>query len=242
MHPSRGNDVNPHLDFLLSSVFDDSDLHPQHSADLRKSGLTDETICLHKIRSVPPAMIDLLLGFHAPRVKHAYLIPFPDPAGGWRDYVKLKTFGDDETTEVRGTEIEEHRERWRYNGGKRKYLVRRRSAPHLYFPIPTMLRVLKGREPLWLVEGMKKALAIAQLDLPALGLESAWGWRLKGSPDLLPDFDAVALFGRVVNIVPDPDAHTVPQIALAMHRLAEAVEQRGARVQIVKLPLEATIA
>jgi hypothetical protein len=31
---------------------------------------------LQKIRLVPPAMIDQLLGFEAPKVRHAYLMPF----------------------------------------------------------------------------------------------------------------------------------------------------------------------
>jgi hypothetical protein len=35
--------MNPHLEFLLSAVHVNSGLHPEHLADLRGSGVTDET-------------------------------------------------------------------------------------------------------------------------------------------------------------------------------------------------------
>jgi Domain of unknown function (DUF3854) len=225
-----------HLDFLLSSIYDRMSLHPEHLADLRKSGLSNETIGLHKIRSVPPAMIEPLLGFTLREVMSAYVIPFPDPRGGWMDHVKVKVFGSNEVTEVRGDEIEEHRERWRYNGGKRKYLVRRCSSPRLYFPIPTMQRALESDEPLWLVEGMKKALAVGQLGLPAVGLESAWGWHVKGSARLLPDFGYISLRNRLVEIVADSDVQTNPMIHWAVRQLADALRVAEARPRLVVLP------
>jgi Domain of unknown function (DUF3854) len=228
--------MNRHLDFLLSPMFDGL-LHPEARADLGKSAIAHATIETHKIRTVPPTMYRALLGFDPRGVRHACLYPFPAVADGFLDYVKLKIFGD-EIAEVRGDEIEERRERYRYNGGQRKYLVRRQAAPHLYIPIPTMPHALAGEAALWICEGMKKALALAQLDLPVVGIESAWGWHLKGSRELLPDFDAITLTGRTVKVVPDPDAQTDPEIARAMHRLAEALERRGARVQIVKLAVD----
>src|SRR5437870_502735 len=185
--------MNSHLNLLLSCIYDSNRVnHPGQLADLRKSGLADATIRVQKITDVPPGMIDPLLGFPTPKVTSAYLLPFPDPRGGWMDHVKMKVFSNnDETTDVRGDELEEHRARWRYNGGQRKYLVRRQSAPRLYFPIPTMRRALEGDEPVWVVEGMKKALAVMQLGLPAVGIESAWGWHVKGSTALLPDFAGI---------------------------------------------------
>jgi hypothetical protein len=233
--------VNPHLDFLLSAVYDSAGLHPDHLADLRKSGLTDDTIARHKIRSVPPDMIDGLLGFRAAAVKSAYIIPFPDPAGGWLDHVRLKVFSIDGTDEVRADHVVEHRERWRYNSGARKYLVRRRSAPRLYFPIPTMTRVLDSGEPLWVCEGMKKALAVSQIRLPVIGIESAWSWSMKGTRALIPDFDAVPLADRIVELVPDWDAdpQTARHVEWSMRRLADALRTRGAWPRLVRLPAAA---
>ncbi len=39
----------------------------------------------------------------------------------------------------------------------------------LFFPLLTMAAALRGDAPLWLVEGEKKALAVAQLELSAIG-------------------------------------------------------------------------
>jgi hypothetical protein len=228
--------LNAHLDFLLSSVYDGADLHPDHLDDLRKSGLTDETIATHRIRTVPPSMIEPLLGFPAPKVLHAYIVPFPDPAGGWMDHCRLKVFGDASPTEVRGDQVEEHRGRYRYNAGRTKYLVRRRSVPRLYFPIPTMARALEGDEPVWLTEGCKKALGAMQLGLPAVGLEGPWSWHLKGESRLLPDFNFIKLKDRVVELVPDSDISTNPEIMRAMRQLADALRAVGARPRLVRLP------
>lgn len=230
--------VNPHLDFLLSAVYDNSELHPEHAGDFQKSGIWPATITLHKIRSIPPAMIDPLAGFPVRNARSALLFPFPDPRGGWMDHVKMKVFSNGNTADVRGDEVEERRERWRYNGGQRKYLTRRAAPPRLFFCLQTLAVAVEGPDPLWIVEGMKKALAAAQLGLPAVGIESAWGWHEKGSRELLPDFGLIALQGRTVKLVPDSDAQTTPPIARAMHHLGEALERRGARVELVMLPLE----
>src|SRR5262245_12210803 len=73
-HPRRVLAENPgsgHPEFLLSTLYDDAQLHPDHLVDLRRSGITDETIRLQGIRSVPPGMIELLLGFRASAVRSA---------------------------------------------------------------------------------------------------------------------------------------------------------------------------
>jgi hypothetical protein len=131
--------VNPHLDFLLSCLYDDL-LHPEHLADLHKSGLTDETIARQKIRTIPPHMIDALIGFEVPKVSHAYLIPFPDQRGGWFDHVRIKVFPSITT-----------------DNGTIKYLQRRRSGARIYFPLATLDAVLRSADPLYIVEGEKKA-------------------------------------------------------------------------------------
>jgi hypothetical protein len=232
--------MNPYLDFLLSVNFDNATLHPEHQADLDKSGITDETRRRHKIRSVPPDMFGKLLGFEPRGVRHALLFPFPSVHGGFLDYVKLKIWSDDDAgRDVRGDQVEEHRERGRgYNNGTRKYLVCRKATPRLYLPIPTMRRVLAGDEPLWLVEGMKKSLAAAQLALATVGLESAWSWHVKGSTLLLPDFGYINLKNRVVELVPDSDVQTNPMIARSMREFAGALRAAGARPRLVRLPAE----
>jgi hypothetical protein len=213
--------LNAHLDFLLSVVYENF-LDPEHLADLHRSGLSNETIRRQKIRTVPPHMIDQLLAFPAPKVTSAYLIPFADPLGGWMDHVRMKVFPSYADTKGRTV----------------KYLGPRGAAPRLFFPLATLDAVLEGDVPIYIVEGGKKSLAVAQLGLPALGFEGIEGWHVGGSRALLPDFDAVKLRGRTIELVPDGDARTNPNVERGALRFAEAIERRGARVRLVTLPVE----
>jgi hypothetical protein len=211
--------MNSAFDFLMTCLYDHA-LHPDHRADLRKSGLTDETITLQKIRTMPPSMIGPILGFETPKVVSAYLLPFPAPGGGWMDHVRVKVFPSYTSAEGRTV----------------KYLGPRNDGPRPFFPIATMAEACRGSAPLWICEGAKKSLAVAQLGLPAIGFEGIQGWHRRGSRDLLPDFDLIALKDRVVELVPDGDWRTNPEVARGAEQLAMALEARGARVRIVALP------
>ena len=214
--------MTPHLRLLLSPVYDGA-LAPVHRSDLERSGLTAATIAQQKIRSIPPGMIDRLLGFETPKVTSAYLIPFPDPRGGWMDHIRMKVFPPLTT---------EH--------GRIKYLQPRRSGVRIFFPLVALDAVLRTADPLYVAEGEKKALAVAQLGLPALGICGIEGWHAKGSTALHPDLDDVGLTGRTIRVVPDADVQTNPAVARAVHRLAVALEQRQAAVEMAMLPLEIT--
>jgi hypothetical protein len=210
--------MNRHLDFHLSSLYDDF-LAPEHLADLRKSGLTDETIRLQKIRTVPPHMIDQLLGFAAPKVTSAYLLPFASPRGDWFDHVRMKVFPSIVT-----------------DSGLIKYLQPRRSGVRIYFPVAALEAVLHSTEPLYLVEGEKKALAVAQLGLPAIGICGVEGWHLAGSRALHPDLDDAGLNGRAVYVVPDSDVRSKPAVSAAVRRLGDALATRGAEGRLLLVP------
>jgi len=213
--------MNPHLEHLLSRIHDGA-LAPEHLGDLRKSGLGDETIVANFLRSVPPAMIGRLLGFDLVRVHSALLFPFRSPAGGFMDHVRMKVFPTLEDTE----------------GHSIKYLQPKRSRPRLYFAVSCLREVLEGREPLWIVEGEKKALAVTQLGLPAVGICGVEGWHRAGEGRLLPDFDAIRLAGRTVEVVPDGDYQTNPDVKRAIQRFGYALDERGARPRVVLLPSE----
>lgn len=210
--------MNPTLEFLLSRAYDGA-LAPEHRADLRKSGLTDETIRLQKIRSVPAHMIDRLLRFDPRGVVSACLIPFPDPHGGWLDHVRLKVFPT--LTTERGTV---------------KYLQPRGSGVRLFFPLATLDAVLTSDAPLWFVEGEKKALAVAQLGLPAVGFCGIEAWHRTGTRELLSDFDAIPLRWRVVELMPDGDMQSNPNVARGARRFADGLAAHDARVRLVHLP------
>src|SRR5262249_5220464 len=127
------------------------------------------------------------------------------------------------------------------NGNTVKYLQPRRSGVRLFFTLAQLGEALTESTPLWLVEGEKKALAVAQLGLPAIGFCGIEGWHAAGSHDLLGDFDHVRLDGRLVELLPDGDCQTNPNVRRSAFRFAEALEARSARVRIVKLPTEATV-
>jgi hypothetical protein len=211
--------VNPHLELLLSVVYDRDPLTAEHLADLRKSGLTDAAIEAQGFRTVPPHMIDALVGYPTPRVVSTYVLPYPDPRGGWFDHVRLKIFPS--YSDDRGQTV--------------KYLQPRRSGARLYLPVAS-LAALQDDSPILFVEGEKKAALVAQLGRTAVGFAGVECWHPAGSRDLLPDFDLIALRHRTVDLVPDGDWRTNRNVAQAVERFALALELRGARVRVVVLP------
>lgn len=215
--------MNRHLEFLLSSVYDRSELHPEHLADLRKSGLTDATIATQKIRTIPPSLIDQLAGFRVPAaVTSAYAIPYPDPRGAFMPHVRMKVFPP--ITEGDGPSL--------------KYLQPPGSGVRVFFPIAAIAAVVNSEAPLWLVEGEKKSLAVAQLGLPTIGIAGINAWNARGSRGLHPDFDVIPLMGRLVELVPDSDWRTNPRVRSAVGALATALATRGAKTRVVVLPDE----
>ena len=215
------SDQNHWLKLLLSDIYPGS-LAPDHLADLIKSGLTSETIQCQLIRSVPPWMISKLLGFDPNEVSSALLFPFHDPKGGFMDHVRIKVFP---TFTGR-------------DGQTVKYLQPKGSGVRLFFPITTMEEVLEGDSPIWLVEGEKKSLAVAQLGLPSVGFCGIEGWHRKGSKDLIPDFDHINLKDRVVELVPDGDWRTNLDVRRGAENLSHALTARGAQTRFVVLPEE----
>ncbi|MGH9893011.1 MAG: DUF3854 domain-containing protein [bacterium] len=164
-------------------------------------------------------MIGRLLGFEASGVVSAYLIPFPDPRGGFMDHIRVKVFPPIVTAD-----------------GTIKYLQPKGSGIRLFFPRATLTMEFGGNSPLWLVEGEKKALAVAQRGLPAAGFCGIEGWHVRGSRELLIDFDVLRLRDRVVELAVDADVHTNVHVERAARRSADALRARGARPRLVVLP------
>lgn len=211
--------MNPHLAFLLSDIYSGA-LAPEHRADLEKSGLVAETIQQHGIRSVPPDQIQYLLGWDNARITSAYLIPYPSlGADGWLDHVCLRLFPPLETERC-----------------TIKYAQPRGTPPRLYLPRLNRAGIMDGATPLWVCEGQKKALSLAQLGFAAVGIQGVQGWHVRGSRELLPEFAAVPLRDRLIEVVPDGDYETNPDVNLAVRRFADALRLRGARPRRVVVP------
>jgi hypothetical protein len=124
------------------------------------------------------------------------------------------------------------------DGHSIKYLQPKGTAPRLYFVASCLERVVHSDEPLWITKGEKKACCVAQLGYPVVGLVGVQGWHAKGSCLLLPDFDALRLRGRTVELLPDSDYQTNPDVERAIRSLAHALAPRGAQPGVRLLPRE----
>jgi hypothetical protein len=161
--------MNRALDVLLSSPYVGS-LAPDHLADLRLSGRWDETIRLHRLRSVSVHILPQLLGFNVAAIRSAMLLPFPHPRGGVMNHVRLKVFPP--FTSARGDTV--------------KYLQPRRSGVRLFFRMAPLRDVLEGDAPLWVVDGGEEGAGGHPVG-PARGCLQRHGrldgWRARGSRD-----------------------------------------------------------
>lgn len=193
--------------------------HLDHLADLRKSGLTDDTIEQSGIKTAPPGQINKGLGFNIPGLSSAYEIPYL----GCNGFSRYRGF---------------------YEDGKSgpKYLQRKDTGNHLYIPPMFDTAILSDpTKPLYFTEDEKKSLKGSQEGLPCIGVSGLWNWKEKGK-GLIPDFDKINFKDRKVFIVPDndyksPNKHGYGKnLEQAVNQLAAAVIERGATVSIIELP------
>ena len=127
--------------------------HPDHLADLRKSGLTDETIRAAGAYSLRPA--DMAHFFNLRRgvpVKIESALCFPYQRG---DFARIKLFP---------------------SLGKMKYAQPPGTGARLYMPFP-----IKAGE-IFVCEGEKKTVAAYQAGLNAVGIGGVWSWLSNGWP------------------------------------------------------------
>src|SRR5215467_8825241 len=209
-----------YFSWLLRSSLYAGNLAPEHLRDLDKSGLTPATIRQQLIRSVPPWMTSKLLGFDLPGIVSALLFPFPDPQGGFMNHVRMKIFPP----------LADR------NRHAIKYLQPKESGVRLFFPLMTLDQALNGPAPLWLVEGEKKSLSVAQLGLVTVGFCGIEGWHSKGTDQLIEDFKYIQLKDRIIELLPDGDWRTNPAVRKGAERFAAVLSDRSARPRLVILP------
>jgi hypothetical protein len=206
----------------------------QHLADLKNSGLLDETIAACRFYSVSDhAEARRILNWKGPAKDMGpfLAIPFFDLDGKPNCYIRLKP------------------DRPRVNkktGKPQKYESPYRKPSRAYLPPAVGAALADPTVPLLLTEGEKKAAAASQFGFPCLGLVGVWGWqkprkagaegKKAGPRELIGDLDAVAWDGRTVYVVFDSDLADKPEVAWAEWHLAEALKARGAAVKVVRLP------
>jgi hypothetical protein len=128
-------------------------LHPDHLADLRASGLSDETIRAAGVYSLRPR--DLALFFNLRRGVPAEIetaLCFPYQGG---EFARIKLFPA---------------------FGKMKYAQPPKTGARLYIPF----KLNDG--PVYVCEGEKKTLAAHQAGMNAAGIGGLWNWLTKGEP------------------------------------------------------------
>src|SRR5262245_17564065 len=121
-------------------------LHPDHLADLRKSGLSDDTIAQAGLYSVRPNDIKHVTSIA--KVESMLAFPYTD------EFTRYKVFPP--TVKVLNKKI--------------RYTQPKASGVHLYIP-PVTQHVLEDTAvPLGIVEGEKKALKACQEGIPCVAI------------------------------------------------------------------------
>ena len=197
-------------------------LAPEHRADLKKSGLSDNTIEQLLFESERPQEM-----IRIPGVESAYALPYFGLDGQPNCFRRMKLFPP-----VR-----------RSDGSTQKYDQPQGTAPQLYMP-PLIYWPAVARNPkcnLLLTEGEKKAAAMCERGLYCAAVAGVWNWRQSldnGERLTLPVFDQFVWQDRTVELIPDSDVwRPDKQDALrGFFALGQSLISRGATVRLVKLP------
>jgi len=199
----------------------DGRLAEKHLADLRASGISDETIGRAGLATVSAEEAEDYLGYSPGSACLVFEYPGPEP------YYRLKP-----ARPLTGPD-----------GTRRKYLAAKESGNRLYLPTGFISPedITDTDVALIITEGEKKALRACQEGHKAAAIPGAWGWRTSsddgtGATQLLEELSAIQWTGRNVYICLDSDAATNPEVGRAQDALAKELRQRGTRVLIVRLP------
>ncbi len=105
---------------------------------------------------------------------------------------------------------------------------------------PACLKTLKNPTiPLFITEGQKKADSLASQGACAIDLLGVWNFKGRnefGGTTILADFDFIAWENRLVRIVFDSDVMYKPSVRMALERLTEILQRKGAIVSAIYLP------
>ncbi len=188
-------------------------LLPHHLQDLKKSGLSDETIETLGFYSADQEEIKSLLNRRR-SVGPGLVIPYPglSPLN-----VRVKL---DNPPVQRG------------NG--RKYLAPNGAKNRAYMPPQTRETVSNSKKPILITEGEKKAAKADQEGFPCIGISGVWCFVQRKR--LIADLAKIEWARRRVHLVYDSDIRRNQNIRRAAHCLAYELTARGALVFVVALP------
>jgi hypothetical protein len=190
-----------------------TNFHPDHLADLRKSGLADETVALMNVYSVRPADISKVLGWDPKGVNSVLAFPYPNT----EEFVRYKVFPS--YKDEKGHAV--------------KYLQRKGTGAHLYI-LSTIKGILQNPSiPLAITEGEKKTAALIQLGAMAVGVGGIWNWLDGQAHKPIQELDRIAWVERQVRLYFDSDVWHRPDLLKALYALGKELEGRGALIQVV---------
>lgn len=188
--------------------------------DLRKSGLSDETIIQHGIRSLAASEARVILK-RKTEVGTGYVIPYTNKGGGFMDGVVNFRLDKPLPSPDMGKK-------------PRKYIRPVGSNARLYIPFPTWKILDDIIIPLIITEGEKKVLKATQEGFYSIGISGVWNWSSQKMP--IADFNSLKIKNRTFYVVFDGDKETNFNVKLAQNRLAKMLVKKGAQVKIVDLP------
>lgn len=121
------------------------------------------------------------------------------------------------------------------DGRAAKYIQPKGSPVRAYFPKESLEKLRNKVSPIFITEGEKKALKLAQEGYAAIGLGGVDCWGKDG--ELIPDLSAIGWDCRDVFIVFDYDEKvtTRQNVERSMQRLAKALRATGAPSGIAAL-------
>ena len=198
---------------------------PHHLEDLRRSGLTDETIAGAAIYSETDR-VKLAAILNRKRwdrkLGAALVFPFFDEAGA----IVLHRVKPDNRPQRNG------------KPGP-KYLSPVGSAIRAYIPSAVNGAMGDATRTLLLTEGEKKALATTQEGFFTIGLTGVDCWHSGKSLSLISDLARIEWKDRTVYIVFDSDAVDNENVRINERLLGGVLKNHGAQVKVVRLPHDA---
>lgn len=190
-------------------------------SDLARSGLTRADAGPMQLEFIPAGDERLTKVF--PRLKaDAYAIPYFEITGKVNGFARYKLLGD-----------------YTPKGADKpaKYLQPPDTEPDFYFaPFLDWKSIAADKTPLFIVEGEKKAAAMAKLGIAAIGIGGVSNFSSDGVP-IKAFFNAGINWNRDVGIVFDSDKHFNRNVMGAQERLAKLLKELGANPFAVDLPL-----
>ncbi len=199
-------------------------LHAEALEDLRRSGLDDATIAAAGLYTPAPGDLPRLLSARlADQVRHVLVFPYDGAGHGgvWRrdgEFVRCKLFPP--VSDGQGHTI--------------RYYQRAGTPPRLYVPARARAALTDPSVPLLITEGEKKALKANQEGLACVAVGGLWNWQTGGRP--IADLDRIDWYERETVMVPDSDVWTRADLLQPVFALGKELEQRGAKVAVLKLP------